>query len=103
MHGLYPVRHEGPEQTVDLTSHQQALQFSPDNQYAGPVTCAACHTVNPKGVPVQLRRTEYEADYWASVVLIHFMREGDQKMPVADLVKKFPYRKAREVVVKGWK
>ncbi len=103
MHGLYPVRQEGPEQTVDFTSHQQALQFSPDNQYAGPVTCAACHTVNPKGVPAQLRQTEYEADYWAAVVLIHFMREGDQKMPVADLIRKYPYQKAKEIVVKGWK
>jgi hypothetical protein len=103
MHGLYPVRREGPEQTVDLTSHQQVLQFSPDNQYAGPVTCAACHTVNPKGVPVQLRQTEYEADYWAAVVLIHFMREGDQIMPVAELIRKYPYRKAKEIVTKGWK
>ncbi len=29
---------------ADLTSHEQALQFSPDGKYAGPVTCAACHS-----------------------------------------------------------
>jgi hypothetical protein len=103
MHGLYPVRYEGAEETVDLTSHEQALQFSPDGKYAGPVTCAACHSVNRKGIPVQLANTSYSNDYWASVVLIHFMREGDQKMPVAGLIQKYPYSKAREIVLKGWK
>ena len=103
MHGLYPVRYEGPKGTVDLTSHEQALQFSPDGKYAGPVTCAACHTVNKKGVPVQLRGTAFYGDYWASVVLIHFMREGDQKLARADLVARYPYRLAREIVAKGWK
>jgi hypothetical protein len=72
---------------VDLTSHEQALQFSPDRKYAGPVTCAACHTVNEKGIPVQLNGTEYCGDYWTSVVLIHFMREGDQKLTVSALTK----------------
>jgi mono/diheme cytochrome c family protein len=103
MHGLYPVRYEGEKQTVDLTSHQQALQFSPDKKYAGPVTCVACHTVNTKGVPIQLAGTEYRDDYWASVVLMHFMREGDQKMTVSQLVKKYPYAQARAIVIKGWK
>ena len=103
MHGLYPVRYGGPEGTVDLTSHGQALQFSPDGKYAGPVTCAACHTVNGKGVPVQLKGTRYYNDYWPSVVLIHFMREGDQKLPIADLLRKYPYEKARGVVARGWK
>ena len=103
IHGLYPVRYEGPKSSVDLTTHQQALQFSPDGKYAGPVTCAACHTVNRKGVPVQLKGTGYYNDYWASVALIHSMREGDQKLPVADLLRKFPFEKAREIVAKGWK
>jgi hypothetical protein len=31
------------------------------------------------------------------------MREGDQKMPVAELARKYPYQKAKEIVVKGWK
>ncbi len=103
VHGLYPVRYAGPKLTVDLTSHEQALQFSPDGKYAGPVTCAACHTVNPKGIPVQLKGTDYFNDYWASVVLIHFMREGEQKMSVTDLVKKYPYTRAKGIVIKGWK
>jgi hypothetical protein len=103
MHGLYPVRYEGKKETVDLTSHEQALQFSPDGRYAGPVTCAACHTVNEKGIPVQLSGIDYYSDYWASVVLIHFMREGDQKMSVPELIRKYPYRKAKEIVMKGWK
>ena len=102
-HGAYPVRYEGDDRTVDLTTHQQALQFSPDGSYAGPVTCAACHTVNKKGVPVQLEGTDYANDYWASVVLIHFMREGDQKLSVKELVEKYPYKKAQEIVLKGWK
>ncbi|ACO03091.1 MULTISPECIES: hypothetical protein [Persephonella] len=102
IHGLYPVRYEGPERTVDLTTHQQALQFSPDGKYAGPVTCAACHTVNKKGVPVQLAGTKYENDYWASVVLIHFMREGDQKLSVEELVKKYPYERSSKIVKEGW-
>jgi len=102
MHGLYPVRYEGAKQTVDVTSHEQALQFSPDGKYAGPVTCAACHTVNKNGIPVQLRGTAYYGDYWASVVLIHFMREGDQNMPIAELMRKYPYQKAKEIVLRGW-
>ncbi len=103
MHGLYPVRYEGEKQSVDLTSHEQALQFSPDGKYAGPVTCAACHTVNQKGIPVQLSGTDYYHDYWASVVLVHFMREGDQKMTVPDLLRKYPFRTAKKIVTKGWK
>jgi hypothetical protein len=90
MHGLYPVRYEGPNETVDLTSREQALQFSPDGKYAGPVTCAACLTLNDKGIPVQLMDTEYFNDYWAAVVLIHYLRNGDPKMPVAELVRKYP-------------
>ena len=35
--------------TVDFTSHEQALQFSPDGKYASSVTCAACQTVTGKG------------------------------------------------------
>jgi hypothetical protein len=102
IHGLYPVRYEGPKETVDLTSHEQALQFSPDNKYAGPVTCSACHRVNEKGVPVQLQNTEYYNDYWASVVLLHAMREGDQKLPLNKLMEKFPYKKAQKTVIEGW-
>jgi mono/diheme cytochrome c family protein len=103
IHGLYPVRYEGPKSSVDLTTHEQALQFSPDGKYAGPVTCAACHTVNRKGVPVQLRGTGYYGDYWAAITLIHFMRGDDRKLPVADLVRKYPFNKSRETVSKGWK
>jgi hypothetical protein len=103
MHGLYPVRFEGEKQTVDLTTHQQALQFSPDGKYAGPVTCAACHTVNSRGVPIQLRGTGYENDYWSSVTLVHFMRDKDAKLPLPQLMRKFPYDESCAVVVKGWK
>jgi len=102
-HGSYPTRYDGDQKTVDLTTHQQALQYSPDGKYAGPVTCAACHTVNKKGVPVQLAGTEYEDDYWAAVTLMHYMREGDQKMMLKELLKKYPYKQASEVVKKGWK
>ena len=101
MHGLYPVRSEGSGHTVDLTSHEQALQFSPDGQYAGPVTCAGCHTVNAKGLPVQLAGTQYADDYWAGVVLIHFMREGDQELPIAELIRKYPFEKSRAVFLAG--
>ncbi|MHB8909901.1 MAG: hypothetical protein ACYDAA_13590 [Syntrophales bacterium] len=101
MHGLYPVRYEGTKNTVDQTSHEQALQFSPDGKYAGPVTCAACHTVNGKGVPVQLGGTPYAKDYWASVVLIHFMREGDQNLTIAGLMQKYPFETARAVFLRS--
>lgn len=97
------MRYDGPQETVDITSHEQALQYSPDGKYAGPVTCAACHTVNRMGVPVQLKNTDYYGDYWASVVLIHFMREGDQDRPVTELVKKYPYRRSQQIVANGWK
>jgi mono/diheme cytochrome c family protein len=102
IHGLYPVRYEGAGKTVDLTTHDQALQFSPDGTYAGPVTCAACHVVNEKGIPRELRDTEYFGDYWASVVLLHFMRGEDVDLPIAQLVKKFPYKDSRAIVLKSW-
>jgi len=98
-HGMYPVREDGPDQTT----HQQALQYSPDGEYAGPVTCSACHTVNKKGVPVQLEGTKYSDDYWASVTLIHYMREGDQKLSLKELLGKYPYKQSSDVVKKGWK
>lgn len=102
-HGLYSTRYDGKARSVDVTTHEQALQYSPDGKYAGPVTCTACHTVNEKGVPLQLKGTKYEDDYWASVTLAHFMREGDQKLSVKDLVKKYPYKKSSDVVAKSWK
>jgi len=102
-HGLYSTRYDGKEHSVDVTTHEQALQYSPDGKYAGPVTCAACHTVNDKGVPLQLKNTKYANDYWASVTLAHFMRSGDQKVSVKELVKKYPYSKSTNIVTKGWK
>ncbi|MDH4943754.1 hypothetical protein [Sulfurimonas sp. C5] len=101
-HGLYSTRYDGKERSVDVTTHEQALQYSPDGEYAGPVTCSACHTVNEKGVPLQLQGTEYENDYWASVTLAHYMRGGDQKLSVKQLVEKYPYDKAAKVVRDGW-
>jgi len=102
-HGLYSTRYDGDERSVDVTTHEQALQYSPDGKYAGPVTCSACHTVNKHGVPVQLEGTKYADDYWASVTLAHFMREGDQKLEVKALVKKYPYKNSTKVVTDGWK
>ena len=102
-HGLYSTRYDGDERSVDVTTHQQALQYSPDGKYAGPVTCSACHTVNKNGVPIQLEGTEYATDYWAAVTLAHFMREGDQKLSVKELVKKYPYSLSTKVVTDGWK
>jgi len=102
-HGLYSTRYDGKERSVDVTTHEQALQYSPDGKYAGPVTCAACHTVNKKGVPLQLKGTAYANDYWAAVTLAHFMREGDQKLSVKELVAKYPYKKSSKVVKDGWK
>ncbi len=101
-HGLYSTRFDG-NRSVDITTHEQALQYSPDGKYAGPVTCSACHTVNEKGVPVQLAGTEYEDDYWAAVTLAHFMRSGDQKLGTKALVKKYPYEKSSDIVKKTWK
>ncbi|MBD3791087.1 MAG: hypothetical protein IE918_02890 [Campylobacterales bacterium] len=101
-HGLYSTRYDG-ERSVDITTHEQALQYSPDGKYTGPVTCAACHTVNKNGVPSQLKGTAYENDYWASVTLAHFMREGDQKLSVKELVEKYPYKKSSQIVKESWK
>jgi hypothetical protein len=101
-HGLYPVRYEGPERTVDVTTHEQALQFSPDGVYDGPVTCAACHRVNGRGVPVQLAGTPYAGDYDAAVVLLHAMRGADAALPVGTLVERYPYAWARGIVEEGW-
>ena len=96
------MRYEGRERTVDVTTHEQALQFSPDGKYAGPVTCAACHRVNDRGVPVQLAGTAYAEDYWASVVLLHAMRGADPALPIGKLVEKYPHEWARSIVKEGW-
>ena len=32
---------------------------------------------------------------------IHLMREGDRKLSVTELIEKYPFRKAREVFLKG--
>lgn len=98
-----PVRYEGPVKTVDFTFHDQALQFSPDGVYAGPITCAACHTVNGNGVPVLLEGTDYFSDYWASVTPIHFMREKDRSLTVKELIEKYPYAKSIQIVTTGWR
>lgn len=103
IHGLYPTRYDGDTKTVDLTTREQALQYSPDGKYSGPVTCAACHTVNSKGVPVELAGTAYADDYWASVTLAHFMRSGDQKLSLKELLKKYPYEESSRIVEKGWR
>jgi len=47
--------------------------------------------------------TEYENDYYASVTLAHFMRDGDQKLSVSELVQKYPYSQSSHIVAKGWK
>lgn len=94
IHGLYPATAEGSDQTTI----QQAKQFSPDGEYTGPVTCVACHVVNSNGVPIQLKDTPYANDYWASVVLMHFMRGDDFEMPVDALVQKYPYENAAAIV-----
>jgi len=58
--------------------------------------------VNNKGVPVQLKDTGYYNDYWASVALLHFMRAGDEKLPMDKLVKKYPYQQSQKIVKEGW-
>ncbi len=97
IHGLYSVVEKG-EETNDMTTHEQALQFSPDGEYTGPVTCVTCHAVGPNGVPAQLEGTPYYDDYYASVVLMHLMRDADYEMPVEELVNKYPYEDSRAIV-----
>jgi hypothetical protein len=59
--------------------------------------------VNEKGVPLQLKGTEYANDYWASVTLAHFMRSGDQKLSIKELTAKYPYKKSTHIVETSWK
>jgi hypothetical protein len=59
--------------------------------------------VNARGVPVQLRGTGYEDDYWASVVLLHLMRDVDAKLGAKGIVKKFPHGASRKIVEAGWR
>ncbi|MFQ5890669.1 MAG: hypothetical protein ACE5JR_11535 [Gemmatimonadota bacterium] len=95
IHGLYEaVEGEGADQTTIA----QARQFSPDGKYAGPVTCVACHVVGPNGVPVQLGDTDYYDDYWASVVLLHYMRGEDFTLSIDELLANYPYEDAAAIV-----
>ena len=102
IHGLYPVRYEGPEGDRGHHVPRAGAPVQSDGKYAGPVTCGACHRVNKKGVPVQLKNTGYYNDYWASVVLLHFMRAGDEKLPIDKLMEKFPYNQSQKTVQEGW-
>jgi mono/diheme cytochrome c family protein len=97
IHGLYSVVEQG-ENTNDMTTHQQALQFSPDGEYTGPVTCVTCHAVGANGVPVQLEGTDYYEDYYSSVVLMHLMREEDYELSVEELLEKYPYEDSKAIV-----
>lgn len=97
IHGLYSVTNR-EEDSTDSTTIEQALQFSPDGTYTGPVTCVACHAVGPNGVPVELRDSEYYDDYWASVVLIHTMRGDDHTLSIEDLLSKHPYADSSAIV-----
>jgi hypothetical protein len=90
------LRYEGQDNAVDMASREQALQISPDGKFAGPVTCSARHRVNGKGIPVQLQNTEYYNDCWAAVVLLHSVREGDQKLPVNKLMEKSSWKNIRK-------
>ena len=95
IHGLYGVVEEDG---ADQTTVDQARQFSPDGEYAGPVTCVACHAVGRHGVPALLAGTGYYDDYWASVVLMHDMRDDDFQLPIDELVAKYPYADAAAIV-----
>lgn len=103
-HGMYPTRFDGTR-SIDRTTHDQAMQYSPDGQYDGPVTCSACHTVNKEGVPTTLAGTKYEHDYWASVTLMHFMRQKnfDMLLPVSELMERYPYERSKQIVEESWK
>jgi len=81
------------------------MQYSPDGKYDGPVTCAACHTVNDKGVPTTLAGTPYENDYWVSVTLMHFMRQKnfDMMLPIDELLQRYPYEQSKKIVEESWK
>jgi len=94
IHGLYGAVEDG----ADRTTLEQARQFSPDGEYAGPVTCTACHAVGGHGVPVQLADTDYYDDYWAAVVLMHAMRGDDTELEIDALMQKHPYDWARGLV-----
>jgi len=94
IHGLYSVYDGGADDTTKL----QAQQFSPDGDYSGPVTCAACHAVGAHGVPVQLADTDYYDDYWAAVILMHRMRGKDHTLKLDELVGKYPYADSAAVV-----
>jgi len=77
-HGLHPVNPLGP----DPTTHQQAASLNPDGS-AGPVKCAACHTVDADGVPGLVQEAmlvlfpddEYPTRYEKAVALSHVLRK----------------------------
>ena len=97
IHGLYGAYPDG----ADQTTINQALQFSPDGEYTGPVTCAACHIVNANGVPIQLKDTDYADDYYASVVLMHAMRGNDYELTLQELLTKYPYESFAKPIVEA--
>jgi len=80
IHGLYPTT------THDPTTRNAALQYSPDGNSYGPVTCAACHVTNNGGVPVIAERVVYKGsqigtNYDLAVEYMHTVREGTTVLP----------------------
>jgi len=72
IHGLYPVTPD-----TDLTTYKQATQYNPNGSH-GPLTCAACHYTNDKGVPLIAKKDEHVwngkrilDDYDSAVQWIH--------------------------------
>ncbi|WP_459870215.1 cytochrome c3 family protein [Endothiovibrio diazotrophicus] len=53
IHGLYPVTSD-----TDWTTYKQPTQYNPNGSH-GPLTCAACHFTNDKGVPLVANKKEH--------------------------------------------
>ena len=80
-HGMYPVAASG----ADPTTLEQARMLNPDKS-AGPLKCAACHTVDGEGVPNLVTEamlapfpiSEYPTRYERAVALAHTARTYDE-------------------------
>jgi hypothetical protein len=81
MHGMHPVDPDG----VDPTTLAQAKLLNPDD-HPGPLRCAACHTVDPDGVPVGVEESDldrfpasrFPTRYERAVALAHTARTWEE-------------------------
>jgi hypothetical protein len=103
VHLSYAIRDNTYSEGNKMKYFQVAKDVSGTGTMANPGDNMANYVWTHLFIYKDLEGTDYYNDYWASVVLIHFMREKDLNLPVKELVEKYLYAKSSRIVAAGWR